>query len=209
MRTLIIIDVQHDFLPGGALAVPGGDRVIPALNQAVAAFDLVVATQDWHPPDHGSFASSHPGRRPGELITLAGRPQILWPAHCVQGTRGAELHPQLDLRRAEAIIRKGTAREVDSYSAFFDNAQERSTGLADYLRGRGARALWLAGLATDYCVKASVLDALRLGFVAHVLAAACAAVDLTPGDGERALAALGQAGARVEPGLPGGPTGSW
>ncbi len=198
MRALILVDIQNDFLPGGALAVPRGDRVIVPANRLQARCDLCCATQDWHPEGHGSFASSHPGRRPGESLELAGLPQILWPDHCVQGSRGAALAALLDTRRVEAIFRKGTDPRVDSYSGFFDNAERKATGLADFLRGRGADELVVVGLATDYCVKATALDARRLGFASvAVVEEACAAVELRPGDAAAALAELRVAGVRV------------
>ena len=198
MRALILVDIQNDFLPGGALAVPRGDRVLAPANRLQPRFDLCCATQDWHPEGHGSFASSHPGKQPGERIELGGLDQILWPDHCVQGSRGAELGSLLDTRRVEAIFRKGTDAQVDSYSGFFDNAERKATGLADYLRGRGANELYVLGLATDYCVKATALDARKLGFPAvAVIEDACAAVELRPGDAAAALEALRAAGVRV------------
>ena len=137
MKTLILVDIQHDFCPGGALPVPGGDEVVPVANRLAAGFDLVVATQDWHPPDHGSFAANHPGKQPVEVIELAGLPQVLWPVHCVQGTAGAAIHSALDVARIGRVFRKGTDPTVDSYSGFFDNGKRQSTGLADYLRRAG------------------------------------------------------------------------
>jgi nicotinamidase/pyrazinamidase len=197
MRALILVDIQNDFLPGGALAVPRGDRVIAPANRLQPRFDLCCATQDWHPEGHGSFASSHPGRQPGERIELGGLDQILWPDHCVQGTRGARFASLLDTRRVEAIFRKGTDPGIDSYSGFFDNAERKATGLADYLRGRGASEVFVLGLATDYCVKATALDARRLGFATAVIEDACAAVELRPGDAQAALGELRAAGVRV------------
>ncbi|MBC6699186.1 bifunctional nicotinamidase/pyrazinamidase [Hymenobacter sp. BT190] len=164
MKALLLIDIQNDFVPGGALAVPGGDAVIPLANALQPRFELVVATQDWHPAGHGSFASSHAGRQPFEQTDLHGLPQTLWPDHCVQGTPGADFHPALDQHRIEAIFRKGTNPNLDSYSGFFDNGHRKSTGLADYLRGRGVRQVYLAGLAADYCVYFSAKDALQEGF---------------------------------------------
>lgn len=203
MRALVIIDVQRDFLPGGALAVPAGDEVVPVLNKAQATFDLVVATQDWHPEDHTSFASNHPGRAVGEVTTIDGLEQILWPTHCVRGSSGADFAPGLDLTYAQAIIRKGTDTNIDSYSGFFDNGRRKATGLAEYLRGHGVQEVSFAGLATDYCVKFTVLDAIRLGFKTTVLAAACRAVDLAVGDGGRALLEMSAAGAAVLSGTSG------
>ncbi|MFD2787627.1 bifunctional nicotinamidase/pyrazinamidase [Hymenobacter rubripertinctus] len=164
MNALLLIDIQNDFMPGGTLAVPEGDAILPLVNRLQPQFELVVATQDWHPAGHGSFASQHPGCRPFEQGELHGLPQTLWPDHCVQGSTGAELHPALSQHRLEAIFRKGTDPAIDSYSAFFDNGHRKSTGLADYLRGRGVRRVYLAGLAADYCVYFSAKDALGKGF---------------------------------------------
>ena len=177
MKALLLIDVQPDFMPGGALPVAGGDEILPLLNQLQPRFDLVVATQDWHPAGHQSFASSHPGRAAFDQIDLHGLPQVLWPDHCVQGTLGAVLHPALHTSRIEAIFRKGTNPEIDSYSAFFDNGHRKSTGLADYLRGRGITAVYVAGLAADYCVYFSALDALREGFTTFLIEDATRAID--------------------------------
>jgi nicotinamidase/pyrazinamidase len=197
MQALVLVDLQNDFCPGGALAVPDGDRVIPLVNRLQRGFPLVVATQDWHPPDHGSFAASHRGKRPGEVIELAGLEQILWPVHCVAGTPGAALHPDLACERIAHLIRKGTERDLDSYSALFDNAKRRSTGLAEYLRQRNVGEIYLCGLATEYCVKFSALDAVTLGFRTHVVADACRGIDLRPGDAARALDDMRAAGVDV------------
>jgi len=169
MKTLVIVDVQNDFMPGGALAVPHGDEIVPVINAMLNRFDLVVATQDWHPPDHLSFASNHRGRQPFEEINLNGIQQILWPAHCVQNTLGAEFHPQLDLRPVEAIFRKGTNPHIDSYSGFFDNRRKKHTGLAGYLREKGAKELYFCGLAAEICVAYTLRDALELGFTAALI----------------------------------------
>jgi nicotinamidase/pyrazinamidase len=174
---LIVVDVQNDFCPGGALAVPEGDAVIPAIHRIAPKFEHVVLTQDWHPAGHGSFASSHAGRQPFETVTVAYGEQMLWPGHCVQGTWGAELHAELKLPQAELILRKGIRREVDSYSAFFENDRVTPTGLAGYLRERGLRRAFFAGLAYDFCVGYSALDARRLGLEAVVLRDACRAID--------------------------------
>ena len=192
MKALIIVDVQNDFCPGGALAVPEGDRVVPIINRIQASFDLIVATQDWHPRNHGSFAANHPGRRPGERIELDGLPQILWPVHCVVDSHGAELHSELDRTRIARVFRKGTNPNVDSYSAFFDNARRESTGLDDYLKGRGVTDVHLCGLTTDYCVKFSALDAAGLGFKTHVIEPACRGVNLRAGDVRQAIEQLRQ-----------------
>jgi nicotinamidase/pyrazinamidase len=176
MKALLLIDIQNDFLPGGRLAVPEGDAILPVVNALQPHFDLVVATQDWHPEGHQSFASSHAGRTQFEQIDLHGLPQVLWPDHCTQASAGAELAPALDTARVEAIFRKGTNPEIDSYSAFFDNGHRKSTGLADYLRGRGVTEVYLAGLAADYCVYFSAKDALAEGFAATVIADATRAI---------------------------------
>jgi nicotinamidase/pyrazinamidase len=197
MRALIVVDVQKDFLPGGSLAVPEGNRILPFVNRVMADFEIVVATQDWHPSHHGSFASQHPGRAPGDRIDLAGLDQILWPDHCVEQTPGAELADELDLEPIARVFRKGTDPEIDSYSGFYDNGHRRSTGLADYLRGRGVTDVYIVGLATDYCVKFTALDALREGFTTHVLVDGCRGVELESGDVERALDEMSRAGAWI------------
>jgi nicotinamidase/pyrazinamidase len=197
VSALIIVDIQNDFLPGGALAVKEGDAVIPIINRIACQFPVVVATQDWHPPNHGSFAANHPGHKPGDMITLAGQPQVLWPVHCVQGTKGAEISRHLDRSRIEAIFQKGIDPDIDSYSAIFDNARKRSTGLSEYLAKRQVKEIFIAGLALDYCVKFSALDALSLGLATTVIHDACRAVNLDPDDGERAVAEMKAAGARI------------
>jgi nicotinamidase/pyrazinamidase len=169
MKTLVIVDVQNDFLPSGALAVPRGDAVVPVINRIIDRFDLVVATQDWHPQSHLSFASNHPGRQPFDKIELEGLEQVLWPDHCVQATRGADFAGDLDARRIEAIFRKGMDPKIDSYSGFFDNGHRKATGLAGYLRARGAGKLYLCGLAAEICVYYTLKDALREGFSAWLL----------------------------------------
>ena len=187
MSALILIDLQNDFMSEGALAVPDGDAVIPVANRLVQSFDLVVATQDWHPPGHSSFASQHPGKNPGDTIELDGLRRELWPDHCVQGTSGTELHADLDVRRITRIFQKGTDPRIDSYSAFFDNAHRKSTGLADYLKEKGVSEVYLMGLATDYCVKFSVLDAVELGFRVNVIQDGCRGIDLQAGDVSKAI----------------------
>lgn len=169
MKALIMVDVQNDFMPGGALAVPGGHEIVPIINALQGEFDLVVATQDWHPPNHASFASNHKGRKQFDQIDLDGMPQTLWPDHCVQGSRGASFHPQLDLKPVEAVIRKGMASEIDSYSGFFDNHHKKHTGLAGYLREKAATELFFCGLAADICVAFTLNDALELGFAATLI----------------------------------------
>ncbi|MFC6225219.1 bifunctional nicotinamidase/pyrazinamidase [Hymenobacter artigasi] len=187
MKVLLLIDIQNDFLPGGRLAVPEGDAIIPLANALQAQFDLVVATQDWHPAGHESFASSHAGRSQFEQIDLHGLPQMLWPDHCTQASDGAALAPALQTERIEAIFRKGMNPEIDSYSAFFDNGHRKSTGLADYLRGRGVTEVFVAGLAADYCVYYSALDALAAGFATTVVT-----------DATRAISAEGWAAAQAD-----------
>jgi len=194
MKVLLLIDLQNDFLPGGALAVPHGDEAVAVANQLMPAYDAVVATQDWHPPDHLSFASQHPGRRPGDVIRLDGISQVLWPDHCVQGTPGAQFAPRLDATRIDRVVRKGSDRRVDSYSGFFDNLRRHDTGLDAVLRSLGTRALHIVGLATDYCVKASALDAVTLGYRTTVLRRGVRGVELVPGDCQRALAKMAAAG---------------
>ena len=195
MKTLAIIDVQNDFLPGGSLEVPGSDVILPHINRIMGEFDLVVAAQDWHPHNHGSFASQHPGRKPFEESTLNGLPQTLWPDHCVQGSPGAQLSAQLETRPIEAIFRKGTDPSIDSYSAFFDNGKRKSTGLADYLRGKGCTTLYLCGLAGDICVYFSAVDAIEQGFEVHFVEDA--ATPLNPDLHRERLDDLRQRGAKI------------
>ena len=198
MRTLIIVDVQKDFIEGGALAVPGGGEVVPVLNRLQAGFNLIVATQDWHPANHRSFAANHPGKTVGEIIDLDGLEQVLWPVHCEQGTLGADFAPGLDRSRWAAVFQKGTDPEIDSYSGFFDNGHRRATALGAFLRERGAEEVWVAGLATDYCVKFTALDARKEGFAVHLIENACRGVEVRPGDTARAVAEMRAAGVRVE-----------
>ncbi|MCP1909052.1 nicotinamidase/pyrazinamidase [Bradyrhizobium sp. USDA 4501] len=175
---LLVIDVQNDFCPGGALAVADGDAVVPVVNRLAGRFDHVVLTQDWHPAGHSSFATSHPGAAPFSEIAMPYGPQTLWPDHCIQGSAGAAFHPDLATERAELVIRKGFRAAIDSYSAFFENDRKTPTGLAGYLRERGLKRIVMAGLATDYCVQYSALDACRLGFETIVVLAGCRAIDL-------------------------------
>ena len=175
---LIVIDVQNDFCPGGALPVVDGDEVIPVIHRVAPLFEHIILTQDWHTAGHASFASSHPGRRPFQQTDMPYGSQTLWPDHCVQGSRGAELHPSLKLPQAELILRKGFRREIDSYSAFFENDRTTATGLKSYLRERGLTRAFIAGLAYDYCVGYSALDAKRLGLPAVIIRDACRAIDL-------------------------------
>jgi nicotinamidase/pyrazinamidase len=194
VKALIIVDLQNDFVPGGALPVPEGNEVVTVVNRLVQLFDLVVATQDWHPPGHGSFAANHPGKKPGEIVDLNGLKQILWPVHCVQQTPGAAFLSGFDRSRVVQVFHKGTDPGIDSYSGFYDNAHRKSTGLGEYLKERRAEEIYLAGLATDYCVKFSAMDAVALGFKTHVIADACRGVNLNPGDVEQALADIQNAG---------------
>jgi nicotinamidase/pyrazinamidase len=190
---LLIIDVQNDFCPGGALAVADGDAVVPVVNRLAERFDHVVLTQDWHPSGHSSFATAHPGSAPFETISMAYGPQTLWPDHCIQGTPGAAFHPKLATERAELVIRKGFRSAIDSYSAFYENDRHTPTGLAGYLRERGLRRIFLAGLATDFCVHYSAMDARRLGFDTVLIEAGCRAIDLA-GSLDAAWAAMAEAG---------------
>ncbi|WP_250451516.1 bifunctional nicotinamidase/pyrazinamidase [Caballeronia sp. ATUFL_M2_KS44] len=195
---LLIVDVQYDFMPGGALAVAHGDEVVPVVNRLARAFSHVVLTQDWHPASHVSFAANHEGRAPFETLTLPYGEQVLWPVHCVQGTEGAALHRDLDAPHARLLVRKGHHEHVDSYSAFVEADRATPTGLAGYLREVGAKRIWLAGLATDYCVAWSALDARAAGFEASVIEDACRAIDLN-GSLEKAWNDMRAAGvARVQ-----------
>ena len=176
-EALIVIDVQTDFCPGGALAVPGGDEIVAPINALMAEFAAVILTQDWHPEGHSSFASQHAGKKPLDLIEMPYGPQVLWPDHCIQGTDGAAFHPDLRVSRADMIIRKGFRRAIDSYSAFFENDHTTPTGLEGYLRTRGITTLTMVGLATDFCVNFSAVDAAKLGFEVSVLAGLTRAID--------------------------------
>jgi nicotinamidase/pyrazinamidase len=198
VRALILVDIQNDFLPGGALAVPHGDEVIPVANRVAPRFELVVATQDWHPRDHGSFAANHPGKKVGYVIDLHGLPQVLWPVHCVQGTAGAEFAPALDVSRVRRVFQKGTDSAIDSYSGFFDNGHRRSTGLADYLHEQVVDEVFVMGLATDYCVKFTALDAVRrAGLKTTLIEDGCRGVNLRPADSDAAVAEMRSAGVKV------------
>lgn len=177
MRALIIVDVQYDFVTGGKLEVPNGEQVIPLVNNLSEHFDLVVATQDWHPANHKSFASNHPDKKPFDIIKLNGLEQVLWPDHCVQGSRGAEFHEQLDMNRIEGIFRKGMDPEIDSYSGFYDNGRKKSTGLSGYLKERQVEAVYVCGLAGDYCVFFTARDALKNGFQTFVIEDATRPID--------------------------------
>lgn len=197
MRALIVVDVQNDFLPGGALGVKNGDEVIPVINQLLKKdFDVVVASKDWHPADHVSFAKSH-NKQPGEVVNISGIQQILWPTHCVQDTFGAEFGSGLDTSKLDREFHKGTDKWIDSYSTFFDNLHQKSTGLENYLRKKNVRDIYLAGLTTEYCVKNSTLDALKLGFNVFVVEDGCRGVNLNPNDSKNALEEMKKAGAKI------------
>lgn len=196
-RCLLLIDLQNDFLPGGSLAVPGGDQTIAVANQLMSEFDLVYATQDWHPPDHLSFASQHTDREIGEVIELDGLQQILWPDHCIQHSHGADFAPELNLPGIDRVIQKGTDRRIDSYSGFFDNARRKSTELETLLRSKSVDEIHLVGLATDYCVKFTALDAVDLGFRTVVITEGVRGVDLCAGDCEKAVEEMKSAGVVV------------
>ncbi|MDG2221228.1 MAG: bifunctional nicotinamidase/pyrazinamidase [Rubripirellula sp.] len=197
MHALILIDIQNDFLPNGPLAVPEGDQVIAVANLEMQRADYVVATQDWHPANHGSFASQQADVEIGDQFQLDGLTQVAWPDHCIQGTRGAELATELNLDRIDHIVQKGTCPTIDSYSGFFDNGQRQVTGLDDHLRSIGVRHLSVMGLATDYCVKFSVLDALQLEYPTRVLLDGCRGINLSPNDIDDAVAAMRLAGAEI------------
>lgn len=195
MKALIIVDVQNDFLPGGALAVKNGDQIIPIINRLQKKFSLIVATQDWHPDNHGSFAANHAGVEVGEFVSLNGVKQILWPVHCVQESKGAEFHYDLNRNNWSKIIQKGTNPLVDSYSGFFDNNRNGDTGLSDYLKSEGVREIYICGLAADYCVKFTVLDGIDEGFTTYLIQDATKAVNLQEGDFEKALEEMEDQGA--------------
>ena len=194
MKCLILVDIQNDFLPGGALAVPDGDKVIPVANKLQPLFPLVVATQDWHPANHGSFAVSHPGKKIFEQVELNGLPQTLWPVHCVQNTKGAELAAALNRDRIAKVFTKGTDPGIDSYSGLFDNGHRKSTGLGEWLKAQGIIEVYVCGLATDYCVKFTALDAVQFGFKTHFIEDASRGVNLQPPDIPNALAEMKRAG---------------
>lgn len=197
MKTLILVDIQNDFLPGGALPVTDGDTIIPIVNALLPEFDHIIATQDFHPAGHKSFAASHPGRNVYDMIDLDGLPQVLWPVHCVANTGGACFAPGLNTAAIHRVFPKGTNPAIDSYSGFFDNGHRQATGLGDYLKEQGITAVTIVGLATDYCVKFTALDAARLGLKTTVLRAACRGVNLNLGDVEQAYTELKAAGVEV------------
>lgn len=199
MKTLIIVDVQNDFMPGGALAVKGGNEIIPVINTLQQNYDLIVATQDWHPSHHKSFASNHLGRNIGEIIQLGDAQQVLWPDHCVENTTGANFYQGLDLNKIEKIIKKGTNPEIDSYSGFFDNDQKSQTGLGEFLKMKKVEEVTIVGLATDYCVKFTALDATKMGFNVTVNLAGCRGVELNEGDIAKSLNEMRAAGIKITP----------
>ena len=197
MKTLILVDIQNDFVPGGALAVTNGDEVVAVTNQLMPKFDLVIATQDWHPAAHGSFASQHEGVQVGDLFPLNGIQQIAWPDHCVQGTRGAEFVAGLDFEAVNHVIQKGTDCQIDSYSGFFDNDGRSATGLEALLKKHGVTEVSAMGLATDYCVKFTALDAVKLGFETKLILPGCRGVELKPGDVVAAIEQMRATGVQV------------
>jgi nicotinamidase/pyrazinamidase len=196
-KALIMVDLQNDFCKGGSLAVPEADDVIPLANQLQKQFDLVIATKDWHPQNHMSFASNHHGCQVGDVLKIEGLDQILWPDHCVQGSQGAEFHPQLDTSCIQKVFFKGTDKTIDSYSAFFDNAHRRTTGLADYLLEQKVEEIYILGLATDYCVRFTCLDAAHLGFNTYIIENACRGVSLQPDDVKNALNEMQEYGVHI------------
>lgn len=196
-RALVMVDIQNDFCPGGSLAVAEGDAVVPVANVLQARFDLVVATQDWHPANHASFASNHEGKAPFEVIEWAGLEQILWPDHCVQGTPGAEFVPGLELDGVAEVFRKGTDKDLDSYSGFYDNGHRRATGLGRFLKDRGVGAVYLVGIATDVCVKWTAMDARRLEFETYLVEDGCRGVEMAAGDCAKAIEEMVAAGVKV------------
>ena len=197
MNALILVDIQNDFLPGGALAVPDGDKVIPVANQLQPLFPLVVATQDWHPPNHGSFATNHRGKKVFDQIDLNGLQQTLWPVHCVQNTRGAELAANLKQEHISRIFQKGTDAGIDSYSGLFDNGHRKPTGLGEWLKAKGATEVFVCGLATDYCVKFTALDAVQMRFKTNFIEDASRGVNVHPEDVKNAIAEMKRAGVLV------------
>lgn len=201
MRALILVDIQNDFCPGGALAVADGDAVVSIANRLMTTVDLVVATQDWHPENHGSFASNNPGRTLFDLADLGGLPQVMWPTHCVQWTGGAQFHPGLNTRRIARVFPKGTDPAIDSYSGFFDNGKRKATGLGEWLKTQAVDEVLICGLATDYCVKATAIDAAQLGFRTALIEDACRGVAMKATDIPDALAAMRQAGVTVKIGI--------
>ncbi len=197
MRALILVDLQNDFVAGGSLAVPDGNAVIEVANRLMPHFDFIVATQDWHPAAHESFATSHPGHEVGEVVDLHGLPQVLWPTHCVQDTHGADFVSTLNTEAFDHVVRKGTDPTIDSYSGFFDNGHRKKTEMTALLREAGVDEVWVMGLATDYCVKFTALDAVQEGFRTSLIVDGCRAVNLSPTDGASAIQELRDAGVKI------------
>ena len=197
MNALIVVDMQKDFMPGGALAVPEGDEIVGLINALMGNFELVVASQDQHPPDHASFAANNPGTKEGEIIKLEGLDQVMWPVHCVRGTAGAEFVEGLDVASIHKVVEKGTDVNIDSYSAFFDNDHRKATGLADYLKEKGVHRVYVVGVAADYCVKFTALDAAQLGLETFLVRDASRGVNLNPGDVDEAVEDMADAGVKV------------
>ena len=197
MKALLVVDMENDFMPKGSLGVKGADEIVPLINKLMTQFPLVVASKDWHPEDHCSFAASHPGKKPGDVIEIKGHSQVLWPAHCVRNTRGAEFTPTLKKELISSIFYKGTDTLIDSYSAFYDNDRCKSTGLTDYLKSHNVTELYIVGLTTDYCVVYSALDAIDEDFKVTVFQDACRGINLHPHDVDNALAAIAAKGGRV------------
>ncbi len=197
-KALLIVDLQNDFCPGGSLAVPGGDTVVPVINNIINRFSTVVATQDWHPPGHVSFSSSHEGKSPFDTVSAGGVEQTLWPDHCVRETEGARLHPGLDTRNVGLILRKGAGADMDSYSAFFENDRATSTGLSFYFKGLGIRTVYVCGLALDVCVYYTVMDGLGLGFSMVLVEDGCRGVDVPEGSVVTRMKAMRDGGALIQ-----------
>lgn len=197
MKALILVDIQNDFLSGGALAVPDGNAVIPVANSLLGEYEFVVGTQDWHPANHGSFASQHDGINVSDMFELNGLPQVAWPDHCVQRTQGAEFASELNVDGIHAIIQKGTDADIDSYSGFFDNGKRKATGLGELLQEKGVKEVDIVGLATDYCVKFTALDAVELGFPTRLIVSGCRGVELKAGDIDHAITEMKTAGVEI------------
>jgi len=194
-NALILVDIQNDFVPGGALAVPNGHEVVPVANRVMPDYNLIIATKDWHPANHQSFASQHPGNNIGDVIDLGGLKQVLWPDHCVQETHGADFVDGLNQKLINKVFHKGINPNIDSYSGFFDNDHRKSTGLGDFLKQQHVDEVYILGLATDYCVKYTVLDSIKLGFTTHIILEGCRGIDMNPGDCRKAINEMKQAGA--------------
>ncbi len=197
MKALIVVDMQNDFMPKGPLGVAGAQTLVPVINRVLTKFSVAIASLDWHPSDHVSFAINHPGKKVGDSIEVEGEPQTLWPVHCVQNTPGAELVSTLNKDAFRAFFQKGVDPKIDSYSIFFDNAHLRQTGLESFLKGHGITEVYLAGIATDYCVLYSALDAIELGFTTYVITDACAGINLKEGDVDKSLKAIAASGGRI------------